>query len=110
MQTPPRETVPKLDELDLVIHTGRLVLRPPRDGDVDELWPWVSDPAFPRNMSWTAHVDRSETRAFIAAMRDELSSGTAIIWTIEHDGRACGCITLEEIGRASCRERVLRLV
>ena len=97
MQVPPRPTIPKLDELDLVIATGRLVLRPFRDGDVDELWPWVSDPAFPRAMSWTAHVDRDETRTYIASRREALVKGTGNTWAIENDGRAAGSIGLESI-------------
>jgi ribosomal-protein-alanine N-acetyltransferase len=97
MQTPPRPTIPKLDEIDIVLQTPRLVLRPFRDGDVDEIWPWVSDPAFPRAMSWAAHVDRSETRAFIQDGRARLAHGTAITWAIEHEGRASGCISLENI-------------
>ena len=97
VQMPPRPSIPKLDDLDTVIHTARLTLRPFRDGDVDEIWPWVSDPAFPRNMSWSAHVDRNETRAYLASTRAQLAQGTGIVWAIEHDGRACGSIGLESI-------------
>lgn len=97
MQTPPRDPIPTLAGLDVEIRTGRVTLRPLRDSDVEELWPWVSDPAFPHNMAWSAHVDRGETSAFIAAMRDALTDGTGMTWAIEHRGRACGCIGLEGI-------------
>ena len=36
---PPRSKLVKLDELDLLLITGRLRLRPFRETDVDDLWP-----------------------------------------------------------------------
>ena len=48
---PPRAVIPRLDELDFTLTTARLRLRPFRDGDVDELWPYVSDPETSRMMS-----------------------------------------------------------
>jgi hypothetical protein len=35
----PRATIPKLADLDVVLTTPRLSLRPLRDDDVDDLWP-----------------------------------------------------------------------
>lgn len=97
MPKPPRDAIPTLTDLDLVIQTDRLTLRPLTDGDVEDLWPWVSDPDFPRHMTWNAHVDRAQTRAFIAAGRDQLANGAGITWGIEHEGRASGCIGLHDI-------------
>lgn len=62
---PPRIPIPRLDELDLVIATARLRLRPLDERDVEDLWPLVSDPDLPRMMIWAAHTDRSQTLAFI---------------------------------------------
>jgi ribosomal-protein-alanine N-acetyltransferase len=94
---PPRAKIPKLDELDLVLVATRLRLRPPRDSDVEDLWPFVSDPELPRMMSWVAHTQRSETLAFIAWTREALANGTNIAWVIELDGRAMGVISLDQI-------------
>ncbi len=89
--------IPKLAELDVTITTPRCRLRLFRDGDVDDLWPTVSDPAFPKWTSWSAHVDRNETLEFIRAQREAFAAGTDLVWAIEHDGHAVGCIALNGI-------------
>ncbi len=94
---PPRAHVPKLSELSLVIETARLRLRPMTPGDVDDIWPYASDPTFPRFMTWAAHKDRDETHAMIAAFAHNLAAGTEVVWAIEHDGRASGMIGLHQI-------------
>lgn len=94
---PPRVEIPTLSELPLAIETQRLKLRPLAEGDADALWPYVSDPELPRMMSWSAHRDPSETRAFIAFASDALVKGTDIVWAIEHDGRLAGTIGLHGI-------------
>lgn len=105
MPTPPRALHPRLSELDIAITTPRLALREFRDEDVEAIWPWVSDPAFPRQMSWAAHVERGETLDYIRGTRSERTEGTGIVWAIEHEGHACGCIGLESIvwGRRAWR-------
>jgi ribosomal-protein-alanine N-acetyltransferase len=95
--SPPRAEIPRLDELDLVLVTARLRLRPFADADVDELWPFVSDPELPRMMTWAAHTDRSQTAAFIQSTRESLASGTGATWAIEVDGRVMGVISLDDI-------------
>jgi ribosomal-protein-alanine N-acetyltransferase len=94
---PPRSKLVKLDELDLVLATGRLRLRAFRETDVDDLWPYVSDPEMPRMMSWTAHTDRSQTLDFIRFVIEGFAKRTMVAWVIEHAGRAVGCVSLEGI-------------
>jgi RimJ/RimL family protein N-acetyltransferase len=94
---PPRAKIPKLDELDLVLITARLRLRPFEESDIDDLWPYVSDPALTRMMSWTAHTEPGQTLDFIRRVNSGLTTGTTVAWAIEIDGHACGCISLEEI-------------
>jgi RimJ/RimL family protein N-acetyltransferase len=94
---PPRADIPKLADLPLAIETRRLKLRPLAETDIEDLWPYASDPEFPRFMSWAAHKDREETRAFIASTAEGLAAGTGIVWAIEYDGRASGTIGLDDI-------------
>jgi [ribosomal protein S5]-alanine N-acetyltransferase len=94
---PPRTPIPRLDELDLVIATARLRLRPLEERDLDDLWPLVSDPDLPRMMTWAAHTDRSQTLAFIQSTREALARGAGATWAIEVDGRAAGTIGLGDI-------------
>ena len=94
---PPRPDIPKLADLPLVLETPRLKLRPLAERDVEDLWPYASDPEFPRFMSWAAHKDREETRAFIASTEEARAAGTGVVWAIEHEGRARGTIGLDDI-------------
>jgi RimJ/RimL family protein N-acetyltransferase len=94
---PPRENVARLEELDLVLVTERLRVRPIQESDVDDLWPYVSDPAFPRHMSWHAHTDKSQTLEFVRHCHQAIASNTDIVWVIEHGGRAAGTIGLNGI-------------
>jgi len=96
---PPPTAPPSLDELDLVLATPRLRLRPVQEADADDLWPWVSDPALPRMMSWTAHTDRSETTGYLRAARAEFVAGAGVTWAIEHAGRVVGTASLHELRR-----------
>src|ERR1041384_1402107 len=95
LAAPPRARTPQLDQLDLVLVTERLRLRPFEDRDADELWPLVSDPELPRMMSWAAHTERSQTVGFVEWTREAFAKGTSVTWAIERDGRAIGCISLD---------------
>jgi ribosomal-protein-alanine N-acetyltransferase len=94
---PPRPDVPRLTELPLVIDTPRLRLRPLLESDVDDLWPHVSDDRLTPYMSWSAHRDREETAGFLRGAIALREQGTDMIWAIEHEGRASGCVGLHAI-------------
>jgi RimJ/RimL family protein N-acetyltransferase len=68
---------------------------------VAALWPYVSDEAFPRHMSWAAHRDPAETAEFIAAMVEAREAETGFVWAIVHEGALVGLIGLEGIVRVS---------
>ena len=97
LSAPPRVKITKLDELDLVLTTGRLRLRPLLESDVDAIWPYVSNPQLCRLASWRAHTDRSQTREQIQRFTEGFAKGACVPWAIEHDGRVIGCINLEGI-------------
>jgi ribosomal-protein-alanine N-acetyltransferase len=95
--TSPLEKVTKLSDLDLRIETARLLLRPLRDGDVEDIWPYASDPEFPKLMIWSAHADKEETRAFIRRATEATANNRGVTWGIEHADRFVGVIGLDEI-------------
>jgi len=95
--SPPRPAVPKLAELDLQLQTPRLRLRWFTEADVDDIWPIVSNPDFPRMMSWSAHADRSETLGYVQAAKRSLEQNAGVVWAIEHEGRAIGSVGLDSI-------------
>lgn len=92
---PPRAKIPQLDELDLVLVTQRLRLRPFVEADADGLFAYVSDPALSHMMSWAAHTDRSQTLEFIRHVMASFANGLGVWWAIELDGHVVGCISLE---------------
>lgn len=94
---PPRSTIPKLAELPLVIDTPRVKLRPQLASDADDFFPYVSDPELSRYVTWAAHTSIDETREWIAKAGEMLAKGTDIVWTIEHEGKAVGCVGLHGI-------------
>ena len=85
----PTPDVPVLSGLNPVIETPRLRLRPFTLEDVEAIWPYVSDPAFPRMMSWGAHADREATRQWLASTNQaDRATGTSAIWAMTIDGTA----------------------
>jgi ribosomal-protein-alanine N-acetyltransferase len=94
---PPRAQIPDLAEVDLVLVTPRLRLRAFTDADVDALYAYVSDPALPRMMSWSAHTDPSQTLEFIRQVNDNRANGAGVTWAIELSGEVVGCIGLDGI-------------
>ncbi len=91
---PPTPTIPRLADLRLELETQRLKLRAFRESDLEDIWPTVSDPEFPKLMSWDAHRERGETLALIASHAQQLANNEAVVWAIEHAGHVVGCISL----------------
>jgi len=93
----PRAQIPRLTELTLAIETSHLRLRPFTEADVDAIWPVVSQPEFPRLMSWKAHTDREETVEFVRGQIGNLAHNRGVAWGIEHEGTVVGCIALDDL-------------
>jgi RimJ/RimL family protein N-acetyltransferase len=93
---PPAE-IPDLASLPFEIRTERLVLRPLRESDVDDLWPHVSDPEVSRKLTWSAHKERAETLEVVRGLIRAREIGTDLVWGIEHEGKVCGFVGLHGI-------------
>jgi ribosomal-protein-alanine N-acetyltransferase len=93
----PRDQIPDLEELDITIETARMKLRPLVESDVDPLWPYVSDPALPRQMSWNTHASKDETSEWILRQLEARARGRGLLWGIEREGALVGCIGLSDI-------------
>lgn len=97
MSAPPRSRIPKLSEIPLELATERLTLRPYTLDDVEMLWPHVSDPRLPRQMSWAAHTSKDETRAFIESCIKGVAESSGVVWAIEQAGDFVGAIGLHGV-------------
>jgi ribosomal-protein-alanine N-acetyltransferase len=94
---PPRSEIPTLSALPREIKLPRLTLRAQRAEDAEALHVYASNPDLSVHMSWAAHTSIDDTRAWLANNDALLAGGTAIVWTIEHDGAPIGCIGLHGI-------------
>ena len=72
----------------VVIRTVRLILRPARTSDLEDLHLIMSDPAVMRYWSTEAHRDRAETERYLAPMVGEAHRG--LDFMLEMDGRIIG--------------------
>jgi RimJ/RimL family protein N-acetyltransferase len=89
-----RDTDPDLTDVDLrteVVRTERLVLRPYRDGDAEDVHRGCQDPEVQR---WIAAVPvpytLDDARAFVALDAVWRAQGTALTVAVEADGRFVG--------------------
>jgi ribosomal-protein-alanine N-acetyltransferase len=94
------------DARRLTLRTQRLVLRPLARGDVEMLWPHVSDPGLARWVSWGAHTDRRQTADFLAHTQGMRERGSGQGWAVLEDGAFRGVVGLAPIVRAAGAWRV----
>jgi [ribosomal protein S5]-alanine N-acetyltransferase len=97
MSAPPRPSIPKLSELPLVVETPRVKLRPQVESDADAFFAFVTDPELSRYVTWGAHREIDETRAWVRHGIAAVAAGGDMVWTIEHEGAPVGCIGLHRI-------------
>ena len=81
------------------LSTERLLLRPFRMTDVDDLFAYTHDSEVARTSSWDAHLTIDEARAFLERTLRGYERGERSIWAMEHlaDGRMMGTIGLYEV-------------
>ena len=92
----PRTTLRDLED-PVDIETVRMLLRPLVEADVDDLWPLVSNPEIPKQMSWEAHKTREETHEWVLRQAEARARGTGVVWGLEREHHVVGCIGLGAI-------------
>lgn len=97
MFAPPRESLPALATLPLVIDTPRLQLRPYTLDDADAMFAFAKDPELPRQMSWAPHANITVTRAYLATVIEARDRNEGMVWAITTGGTYVGSIGLEGI-------------
>ncbi len=78
------------------IEGDRLALRRPVNSDAEHLFrEYASSRQVVRYLTWRAHADVTETRAFLEGAHDRWRSGEEYIWVIQLDGEhaPCGAIS-----------------
>lgn len=64
------------------LETPRLVLRPLRIDDAEQMFVWTSDPQVTPHMSWPAHTDVEETRALLRTWVDAYQDPATLDWAV----------------------------
>jgi RimJ/RimL family protein N-acetyltransferase len=80
--------------LNLVLKTDRLLLRPLELADVELIWSDISDPEISKFMAWEAHKDRTQTAEFLKNEVTRRETGKGITWAIFKDNSFCGIFSL----------------
>ncbi len=108
MQSPPPPMpAPELDPF-VELSIGELLLRPIREADAEEIFPWTSDPAFSRFMSWSAHRTLDESREFLRAAEAQAAARKTLTWAVTRRGAIVGCVGLLDITFAAKAMRLDR--
>lgn len=94
---PPRQPIPRIADLPLIVETPRLVLRPLELADADALFAHASDAEVSKWMAWDPHEDRGVTVAFLERMIAAREAGTSVGWAILIDDKPAGVISLDSI-------------
>lgn len=76
------------------LQTDRLILRPLALDDEQILWPYVSNPAISKDMSWDFHKSISQTKEFIVNSLKSMDEGKLITWCIFENDNFCGLFSL----------------
>ena len=100
----PRTALRNLED-PVDIETVRLLLRPLVEADVDDLWPLVSNPEIPKQMSWAPHQTREDTHEWVLRQAEARARGLGLVWGLEKDHHIVGCIGL---GSITWQDRALR--
>lgn len=86
--------------LATTLTTERLILRPLEPGDVDVLWPDISDPEISKHMAWEAHTDKAQTEEFLRGEVARREQGRGMTWAVYQGGEFCGIVSLIALVRS----------
>lgn len=89
-----------MNDPDYILATPRLRLEPLKEADVDELWPYVSNPEIPKLMAWAPHKDKQRTLEFVRSVEENFRAGRAISWGVRFEGKLVGVFSIISIVRS----------
>ena len=87
---PPAVDLTGVDLTTEVVRTARLVLRPPRQDDVDDILRASQDPESQRWLPIPVPYTRHDAAAFVAQRIEERAEGRGLLCVVEADGRLVG--------------------
>jgi RimJ/RimL family protein N-acetyltransferase len=82
-----------------LLHTQRLVLRPPALEDVDALWPHVTDAGITRFLAWDPHPNKDVTQNMLRGLIEAQKQGKGFHWIVLHEEKLVGIVSLIDVRR-----------
>lgn len=97
---------PLFDPLSIV--TRRLILRPARMRDAEDMYDYSKDPEVAKHVLWDAHLSIRETRAVLRRMIRDYHYAPPFTYVIEfrEESRVIGTIGLMNISRPNCSAEI----
>jgi len=86
--------VPPTDD-EATLRTERLLLRPVRLDDAPLVFPYASEPALTRYMTWAPHRDPGSTADFLRSCVEARRRGVDWVWAILEGGQFRGLVGVE---------------
>jgi ribosomal-protein-alanine N-acetyltransferase len=81
------------------IKTQRLQLRALASGDVEDLWPLVSDCRLTAFLAWEPHRSICETESMVQSLTEAQRSGLGFHWAVAQLDRVIGLVSLIDVRR-----------
>lgn len=82
-----------------ILTTSRLSLHPPCVGDMNGLWPHVTNPLLTTFLAWEPHQSQNETHMMISSLVASQQIGKGFHWVIRHCDEVIGLISLIDVRR-----------
>lgn len=70
------------------LETGRIILRPMRMDDADDIFAYASDPEVAKHVVWDTHASIEDSKSFLGSVLEQYNNGMVSSWGIEE--RASG--------------------
>ncbi len=91
--------IPEIDVSTVILHTPRLILRPWRQTDLEDLYAYASVPEVGPMAGWNPHENREESQRIL----DRFIGGKRT-FALEHGGRVIGSLGVERYDEAQYPE------
>lgn len=81
--------------MNLTLETDRLLLKPLTRDDLEDIWPFLSDPSIPEFMAWEHHKTKQETIDFLGRVVNDINTDKAYHWGIYINKKTlCGLFSI----------------
>lgn len=81
------------------LSSSRILLRPPKESDLDELWPHFSNPKITTFLAWNRHKTIEASRDVLLSLIKQQTFGTGYHWVVMTKKQIIGIVSLIDVIR-----------